>query len=86
MSLAAAQLIRPAILDRMDAGAREPDDLGFADPLGVGILGKFVTTIFRFRSMGSLESLAYHLLSANPDTKSVRFIASSWTHLSSHFH
>jgi len=81
----AAQLIRPSNLDRVDAGAREPDDLGFDDLIGVGILGKFDTTIFDLLSTGSTESLAYYLLPGNFDVRCARFIASRCTHLSYHF-
>ena len=82
---ASAQLIRRSNLDRVDAGAREPDDLGFDDPLGMGILGKFDTTIFDLLSRGSIGSLAYYLLSGNSDIKCARLIASRCTHLSYHF-
>ena len=82
---AAAQPIRPSNLDRVDAGAREPDDLGFDDLIGVGILGKFDTTIFDLLSTGSTESLAYYLLPGNFDIRCARFIASRCTHLSYHF-
>ena len=82
---AAAQLIRPSNLDRVESRAREPDDLGFDDLIGVGILGKFDTTIFDLLSTGSTESLAYYLLPGNFDIRCARFIASRCTHLSYHF-
>ncbi len=83
---AAAQLIRPSNLDRMDAGARERYNFGLANLLGVGILGRFGPTIVGLRSVVSMETFADYLLSDSSDTKCVKFIASRWTHLSSHLH
>ena len=82
---ATAELIRPSSLDGLHAGAREPDDLGFADLIRVGIPCKFYTTFFGLLSTDSMESLAYYLLSGSSDIKCARFIASRCTHLSYHF-
>ena len=82
---ATAELVRPSSLDGLDARAREPDDLGLSDLVGVGILCKFDTTFFGLLCTRSMESLAYYLLSGSSDIKCARFIASRCTHLSYHF-